>query len=309
MAIIERAGDAEDDEEKRNAQSIGVGRLRSYRCLAAAVAVAPHSRCADADVRCRIPSSIFYEVAFCVARVSRTPAGYCPTLCVSLSVMAPAAAARSAHYLVSDTLHSCRARFSRLVSQSLFRVSTAAERLVGRVMTPHSGSHRDSPRQQWLISRLDTVAVMWLRRSPREIQRVDRRHRRRVNRFSPLIPLAVALPAAAGWTLWVWLGWRSRHFWGDPVGFTEAASQFPVLFLICFLVMYTFRILSGRLDETYRPSSICPTCQSVSNVSPGERCPCGGEFEPLRHWRWMRMLIGVLIGVGLCTLPYNFLDC
>ena len=129
---------------------------------------------------------------------------------------------------------------------------------------------------------------MWLRRSAKEIERIERRHRRRANRFNPLIPLAIAFPASAGLTLWVWAGWRSRHFWGDPVRFTEAALQFPLLFIICFIVMYGMRILVGRLDDTYRPTSICPSCHGISNVPAGDRCPCGGQFEPLRHWRWLR---------------------
>ncbi len=122
---------------------------------------------------------------------------------------------------------------------------------------------------------------MWIRRSDTEIEQLKRRQR-----FSPFGALAIT-------TFVMFLAWFLLH---DP-GPTNW-SVFAVVFLLCFAVLYISHVLVGRyLLPLPGPSygaptrlirnMISPLCRTIQLEGDSHTCQCGGQLEPLDHWRWV----------------------
>jgi len=123
--------------------------------------------------------------------------------------------------------------------------------------------------------------AMWIRRSSTEIEQ-----RKRRQRFSPVGALGITTFIM----LLVWL--LPRHS-----GSTHWKA-FALTFLTCFVLLYVSHVLVGRYliplpGPSYGPPTalilnmICPLCRTTQPDTDSHTCQCGGQLEPLDHWRWV----------------------
>jgi hypothetical protein len=130
---------------------------------------------------------------------------------------------------------------------------------------------------------------MWKRRTPKNIEAIERRNRRSQSRFNPIAPLLIALAATVFLVFMSWAGWRGKFIpWGDPIPLVDALLIFPSAFVMHFVLFYGLRLLGVRLSVPQTPLVICNRCHGIQTRTDEHLCSCGGEFEPLKHWRWFR---------------------
>jgi hypothetical protein len=122
---------------------------------------------------------------------------------------------------------------------------------------------------------------MWVKRTSREIAELEERKRRQ--RFNPLGPallavFVVSLVVVAG-----------RNF--PPSG--RSLSRLPFFLVLVFGFFYISRALFGtysvpaRFGVPPREVGFCARCNEPETPIASGTCKCGGQLEPLDHWRWV----------------------
>jgi hypothetical protein len=121
---------------------------------------------------------------------------------------------------------------------------------------------------------------MWIRKSNSEIAAEDRRRR-----FRPVAALCIAALTTALMFLVDIGGDEIRP--RPPMSPSFAVERIPFYFVAMFAIVYVSQVLFGpwsrRLDgEPF----LCTGCQLIEIKRTPTVCSCGGQFEPLRYYRW-----------------------
>jgi len=77
-----------------------------------------------------------------------------------------------------------------------------------------------------------------------------------------------------------------------PMAASFAVGRIPFYFLTMFGIVYVSQMLFGpwsrRLDgEPF----LCTGCQLIEMKRTPTVCACGGQFEPLRYYRWVEKTV------------------
>ncbi len=107
-------------------------------------------------------------------------------------------------------------------------------------------------------------------------------------RFSPLLPLLIAALISGAYALATLSG--AQYFSPrPPTELSVAMSRFPYHLGFVFSAFYLVQLFRGGWP--FRPdarASICSRCHgSVYGPPESKFCPCSGDREPLRNWRWV----------------------
>jgi hypothetical protein len=123
---------------------------------------------------------------------------------------------------------------------------------------------------------------MWVRRDSAEFDKIDHRMQRR--KFSPVGPLLLTLALML-------IEFVVRRGTLSPFSFTPGA--FLLLFVVVFSLLYLSRVVLGYYQLfpsgfplSIKPTMICERCHTVQNDTESHMCNCGGQLEPIEHWRW-----------------------
>ena len=132
---------------------------------------------------------------------------------------------------------------------------------------------------------------MWVRRSEEELEHerlASESGRRAVG--LPLLAAVVLTVASVGLYS---LGIRAWHR-GAVVVSAEGVSNpaalvvvAVILFVVSFLLFWRRQRATGQSAFAIQKGTICNQCHESSLEDVGERCSCGGVFEPLAHWEWV----------------------
>jgi hypothetical protein len=136
---------------------------------------------------------------------------------------------------------------------------------------------------------------MWIRKNADEIAQTERI--KRLKRFDPTVALLLAL----GFCFLLFV-----CTYGSAGAFSFDSRIFPVFFLFIFTSFYLSRAFFGKpwvitppmrnLPNVPILDRICVRCQKIQPDVEAHRCACGGELEPLDHWRWIEDSKGEISG-------------
>ena len=120
-------------------------------------------------------------------------------------------------------------------------------------------------------------SMRWRRKTEQELVKEDGRWR-----THPLPPLLLAAAAAAA--LWALVRLPSLRYGWRGVSIVEALSEFPMVFVVCFVGACLLQLMGLRLRRYWTWETICTRCHTTSPHNSSGQCPCGGKLEDADLW-------------------------